>query len=145
MDTFDGISDQSRAYLTGVTCSWGSRSTCKCNIRRQNDARKSYGTISSAIHLQNGKRITKTAYTNRNPLTSKSNWYPNVVTDCSGPSIDDSSTYSRINSIDGDNSPEWLYLHVSPVSHPKPIPVLFSPSVFLIQKNIKSLKNRLHV
>ena len=46
-----GISDQRRAYLTGLTCSWGSRSTCMCSIRRQNDARRSGGSDSSAMHL----------------------------------------------------------------------------------------------
>lgn len=56
MDIFEGISDQSLAYLTGVTGSCGSRSTCKCNISRQNDARKSCGTVSSDIHLQFEKK-----------------------------------------------------------------------------------------
>lgn len=48
-----GISDQRRAYLTGLTCSCGSRSTCMWSIRRQNDARRSAGSDSSAIHLPN--------------------------------------------------------------------------------------------
>lgn len=53
----EGISDQRRAYLTGVTCSWGSRSTCMCNIRRQKDARKSKGRSSSDIQ----RRIKSTS------------------------------------------------------------------------------------
>lgn len=51
-----GISDHSRAYFTGFTCSWGSRSTCMCSIRRQKEARKSGGSDSSAIHLTKKKR-----------------------------------------------------------------------------------------
>jgi len=51
IETSDGMSDQSRAYWTGVTVSCGSRSTCMCNIRRQNEARRSNGNISSATHL----------------------------------------------------------------------------------------------
>lgn len=37
----EGISDQRRAYFTGVTCSWGSRSTCMCSMSRQKDALRS--------------------------------------------------------------------------------------------------------
>jgi len=51
MEMTKGISDHSRAYLTGVTVSCGSRSTCMCNIRRQNDARRSNGKLSSDMHL----------------------------------------------------------------------------------------------
>lgn len=46
-----GISDHSLAYLTGVTVSWGSRSTCMCIIRRQKEALNSNGRVSSDIHL----------------------------------------------------------------------------------------------
>ena len=51
MEMTVGISLHSLAYLTGVTVSWGSRSTCMCSISRQNEARNSYGNISSDIHL----------------------------------------------------------------------------------------------
>ena len=51
MEMTVGISLHSLAYLTGVTVSWGSRSTCMCSIKRQNEARNSYGNISSDIHL----------------------------------------------------------------------------------------------
>lgn len=43
----EGISDHRRAYFTGVTCSWGSRSTCIWSISRQKDALRSYGKFSS--------------------------------------------------------------------------------------------------
>ncbi len=46
-----GISYHSRAYFTGVTVSWGSRSTCICSMSRQKDALSSYGRTSSDIHL----------------------------------------------------------------------------------------------
>jgi hypothetical protein len=59
MDILDGISDHSRAYLTGVTGSWGSLSTWRWSIRRQNEALNSYGTFSSAIHLEGIKIIVK--------------------------------------------------------------------------------------
>lgn len=52
MESCLGISDQRRAYLTGVTGSCGSRSTCMCSSSRQNEARNSYGNASSAMHLQ---------------------------------------------------------------------------------------------
>lgn len=57
MAIFEGISDQRRAYLTGVTCSWGSRSTCMCNIRRQKEALKSKGKSSSDMQ----RRIKSTS------------------------------------------------------------------------------------
>lgn len=44
-----GISVQSRAYFTGVTSSWGSRSTWACSISLQKDARRSYGRVSSIM------------------------------------------------------------------------------------------------
>ncbi len=53
----DGISDHSRAYLTGVTCSWGSRSTCMCSIMRQNEALRSKGKSSSDMQ----RRIRSTS------------------------------------------------------------------------------------
>lgn len=46
----EGISDHNRAYFTGVTCSWGSRSTCMCSISRQKEALRSYGRFSSDMH-----------------------------------------------------------------------------------------------
>lgn len=45
-----GISVQSRANLTGVTSSWGSRSTWAWSMRRQKDARRSKGRVSSIMH-----------------------------------------------------------------------------------------------
>lgn len=45
-----GISVQSRANLTGVTSSWGSRSTWAWSMRRQKEARRSKGSVSSIMH-----------------------------------------------------------------------------------------------
>lgn len=44
-----GISVQSRANFTGVTSSWGSRSTCAWSMRRQKEARRSKGSVSSIM------------------------------------------------------------------------------------------------
>ena len=57
MAILEGISDQRRAYLTGVTCSWGSRSTCMCSIMRQKEARRSKGRSSSDMQ----RRIRSTS------------------------------------------------------------------------------------
>ena len=51
MEISDGISDHRRAYLTGVTVSCGSRSTCMCNMSRQNEARISIDRQLSDTHL----------------------------------------------------------------------------------------------
>lgn len=45
-----GISVQRRANLTGVTSSCGSRSTWACSMRRQKEARRSKGSVSSIMH-----------------------------------------------------------------------------------------------
>lgn len=45
-----GISVQRRANLTGVTSSWGSRSTWACSMRRQKEALMSKGSVSSIMH-----------------------------------------------------------------------------------------------
>ena len=83
MEMTDGISDQSRAYLTGVTVSCGSRSTCICNIRRQKDARRSMGSRPSATHLHimnmHNNIIHMQHNTARLKLTFNSN-YPNPET-----------------------------------------------------------------
>ncbi len=52
MHSLRGISDHSLAYCTGLTCSCGSLSTCMCNIRRQKDARRLYGKLSSFMQLR---------------------------------------------------------------------------------------------
>lgn len=52
MEMTVGISDHNLAYFTGVTVSCGSRSTCICNISRQNEALNSKGRVSSDIHLE---------------------------------------------------------------------------------------------
>ena len=51
MEICVGISDQSRAYFTGLIISWGSRSTCIWSISLQKEARRSKGNIPSDIHL----------------------------------------------------------------------------------------------
>lgn len=45
-----GISVQRRANLTGVTSSCGSRSTWAWSMRRQKEARRSKGSVSSIMH-----------------------------------------------------------------------------------------------
>lgn len=93
--------------MTGVTGSCGSRSTCKCNMSRQNDARKSYGTVSSDMHLQFKRNILITSIERlRLLLTSILNRYRDVAIDCSMPNTDDSSTCWKTDSIDGDSSRE---------------------------------------
>lgn len=78
----DGISDQRRAYLTGVTCSCGSRSTCMCSIIRQKDARRSKGRSSSDMQ----RRIRSTSSwpeillmakycRSKHILANRFNWY----------------------------------------------------------------------
>lgn len=74
MDIFDGISDHSLAYLTGVTGSCGSRSTWRCSISLQNDARNSYGTLSSAMHLKAQKNISSSLHPCGGGRNSKHRW-----------------------------------------------------------------------
>jgi len=77
IEIFNGISDQRRAYFTGVTVSCGSRSTCMCSISRQNEARRSYGSMLSATHLYSTISVNMLTHLtwNHHPLWLTS-WHP---------------------------------------------------------------------
>jgi len=84
----EGMSDQSRAYLTGVTVSCGSRSTCMCSISRQKEARNSHGSMLSATHLHHRTHIM--------PMTQWCNTVQQMIQWCSAVqySILHQSTYT---------------------------------------------------
>ncbi len=83
MEMTVGISLQRRAYLTGVTVSCGSRSTCMCSMRRQKDARSSYGSISSDMLLR--KRIQRSS--TWNPFLGSASPTPNTLVPSREPEV----------------------------------------------------------